>query len=273
KEIVDSGFTSWIRNKRLVVINEIYPGRNPGRSKKMYDALKDKITDPHVDVNEKYLKPHTISNHANFIAFSNSTQALHLDDDDRRWFGPEVTEDPRNKKYWDDFYAWWKNGDGIGIICGWLLKLAENPANLVDVGERAPASDAKKEIVVDSMSDGERIAFDFGEHVVELNTESETRPAEKVQKIVLSIDDVRDWVATQLQISRTDQSLDKAYVIRRALVRAGLKEPKLARGEVQRRYKIEGSKSYVVANFEIAPKTEWPDLKEHYRTAEAVARM
>jgi Family of unknown function (DUF5906) len=272
KEIVNSGFTSWIRNKRLVVINEIYPGR----SRKMYDVLKEKVTDPHVDVNEKYLKPHTISNYAHFLGNSNSTQALHLDDDDRRWAVPGVTENPRNKEYWDGFYAWWKNSDGLGIILAWLLKLAENPANIVETGEHAPMSAAKEQIVADSMSDGERIAFDFGEHVAELNTKSKTRPEEKLQNIVLSVDDVRDFVATQLQIHREDLRLASPLAIRRALVRAGLREPKLAKGEKRKRFSIAargGRMSYVVANFEIAAGAKWEHIEKHYQNADRAAAM
>jgi hypothetical protein len=261
KEIVNSGFTSWIRNKRLVVINEIYPGR----SSKMYDVTKEKVTDPHVDVNEKYLKPHTISNHAHFLGNSNSTQALHLDDADRRWAVPGITENLRNRAYWNGFYAWWKNGDGLGIIYGWLLKRAEKEANLIETGEHAPMSAAKEEIVTDSMSDGERIAFDFGEHVAELNT-----------KIVLSVDDVRDFVATRLQIHREDRSLASPLAIRRTLVRAGLREPKLARGEKRKRFPIAahgGRKSYIVANFNIEPGTKWEDIKGYYENADRAARM
>jgi hypothetical protein len=275
KEIVDSGFTSWIRNKRLVIINEIYPGRSKN-SRKMYDVLKERVTDPHVDVNEKYLKPHTISNHAHFLAFSNSTQALHLDDDDRRWFVPEVTETLRNKEYWDGFYAWWKNGDGLGIIYGWLLKLVEDPAYVVSTGERAPSSAAKKEMIADLMSDGERIAFDHGEHVAELNTESETRPPEKLKKIVHAVDDVRDWVATRLQMSREDPRLPSPLAIRRALVRAGLREPKLAKGEKRKRFPIAalgGRKCFIVANFAIAAGAKWDDLREFYTNADGAARV
>jgi hypothetical protein len=257
--ILKSGFTSWIRNKRLVVMNEIFPGR----SRKMYDVLKDKVTDPHVDVNEKYLKPHTISNYAHFFALSNFLLALHLDDADSRWYVPTVTEELRDKKYWDGFYDWWLRGDGLGIILAFLLKRAENPANLIAAGERAPASAAKEAMITESMSEGERITLDFGEHVV------------KLEKIVLAVDDVRDWVAARLQISREDKKLPSALKIRRALVRAGLREPGLARGEVRHRYKIGGlrAKSYVVANFEIEPGSKWEDIRDHYKVPDSVVRM
>ena len=256
-------FSSWIRNKRLVVISEIFAGRN---SRKMYHALQEKVTDEHVDVNEKYLKPHTISNHANFIIGSNDMRALHLDDNDRRWGVPEVTDDTMGKAYWDYFYAWWKYGDGLGIILAWLLRRAENPKNIVATGERAPSSDAKKEIVEESMSDAERIAFDLGGHVAEL----------KLKKIVLAVDDVRGFAAACLQIHREDPKLASPLAIRRALVRAGLKEPKLARGETRKRFPIAalgGRKSYVVANFEIAPGTKWEGIKDFYQNADQAARM
>jgi hypothetical protein len=269
--ILKSGFTSWMANKRLVIINEIYPGR----SRKMYDALKEKVTDPHVDVNEKYLKPHTISNYAHFFGCSNDRGALHLDDTDRRWFVPGVAENAKTKAYWDGFHVWLR-GDGIGSILAWLLKRAEKEANIVGPGEHAPTSAAKEEIVSDSMSDGERIALDFGEHVVELNTKSETRPAEKLEKIVLSVDDVRDFVATKLQVHREDDRLVSPLAIRRILARAGLREPKLAKGEKRKRFPITargGRRSYVLANFEIAAGAKWEGLKGVYRTPDEVAKM
>jgi hypothetical protein len=225
-------------------------------------------------VNEKYLKPHTISNYAHFLAFSNDLGALHLDDADRRWAVPGVTEDPRNKAYWDEFYAWWQNRDGLGIILAWLLKRAENPANIVGTGERAPTSAAKKEMIAESMSDGARIAFDFGEVVVGMNAPEKDRPEKELKKVLLAVDDVRDWVASRLQISKNDRDLDKPRVIRRALVRAGLQEPRLARGETRtRRFLVAADRkamSYVVANFEIEAGAEWKDLKEFYKVPDAI---
>jgi hypothetical protein len=270
--ILNSKFNDWIANKRLVVISEIYAGRG----RKMYDALKDKVTDAHVEVNEKYLKSYKIENYAHFLALSNYHQALHLDDEDRRWLVPKVTENPRDEAYWNGFYAWLR-GDGLGIILDYLKKLAEDPAFVVGTGERAPASAAKEEIIVDSMSDGERIAFDHGEHVVELNTASETRPEKKpLHKIVHAVDDVRDFVATQLRIGPDDRRLASPLAIRRALVRAGLREPKLARGEKRKRFSIarrSGKKSYIVANFEIAAGAKWEDIERYYRNADEVAAM
>src|SRR5262249_42858477 len=123
----------------------------------------------------------------------------------------------------------------------------------------------------------ERIAFDHGEHVAELNTESEARPAEKpLRKIVHAVDDVRDWVATRLQVSREDTRLPSPLAIRRALVRAGLREPKLAKGDKRKRFPIAalgGRKCFIVANFAIAAGAKWDDLREFYRNADEAARM
>jgi hypothetical protein len=262
-EIVDSGFTHWIAHKRLAVIHEIYSGKD----RKAYDKLKDKITETFIDVNEKYLKPYTVSNYVHAYACSNSLLALHIDDKDRRWFVPTVTEELKDNAYWNDLHEWLR-GDGLGIIYGYFLKLAKDEANLVGTGERAPSSAAKNEMIAESMSPSERIAFDLGEVIVGMNTLEEDRPEKKLEKILVAVDDVRDWVAARLGISKTDRLLDKPYMIRRALVRAGMKEPTRAPRQTRTpRFLVDpGQKKvcYVVANFPIPPGATWEELKEHY---------
>ena len=74
KTIVQSEFTEWVAQKRLVVVNEIYSGN----SWKAYNQLKTYITDKAVNVNVKYQRPYTIDNWIHIIAMSNSLRALRM---------------------------------------------------------------------------------------------------------------------------------------------------------------------------------------------------
>jgi hypothetical protein len=47
------------------------------------------------------------------IACSNSEAALHLDDEDRRWFVPTVAETLKPPEWWQAFYSWFE-GEGAG---------------------------------------------------------------------------------------------------------------------------------------------------------------
>jgi hypothetical protein len=257
--ISDSRFTSWIAHKRLAVVHEIYSGH----SRKTYDRLKDKITDASVDVDEKFIKPYTIENYLHIVASSNSMQALYLDDADRRWLVPRVTEALRDKKYWDDMHEWLR-GDGLGIILHHLNQLAENPAMIVGTGEHAPMTDAKGEVIAESRSVGEQIAFHLGEIA-----------KEKPNKVVFAVEDVRLFVADQRRLVIDDPRLERPLALRHMLLRAGMQEPAVAPDGRRRRYKVnlgsEGGKdhrlTYVVANFEIAPNTPWEKLEPHLERA------
>lgn len=154
KQIVNSEFNGWIGRKRLVVVGEIYSGH----SWQAYNNLKAKITDKHIDVNEKFEKPYTIENWAHIVACSNSMRALKVERDDRRWFYPKVTEHRWSKQQFGEFYSWLQSG-GLGIIRHWAIHYGD----YVDQGDDAPMTDQKKELIAESMTDGQKEAIVVGE--------------------------------------------------------------------------------------------------------------
>jgi hypothetical protein len=253
--IVDNQFTGWIARKRLSIVHEIYSGQ----SRKGYDRLKDKITDDTVTVNEKYIPAHVIRSWAHILACSNSLRPIHLDDVDRRWLVPTVTEELREQRYWEELYDWLA-GDGLGVTLNHLVELAKDPSYLVSTSEHAPMTSAKEQVIADSRSIGEQIAHDLGEMV-----------AQKSEKIVLTVEEVRMFVAVKRGlVSLNDHKLEKAYTLRRALLKAGLREPRVAAGERPKRYKVnlamqgwDTHKTYVAANFEIELGAEWDDIKQY----------
>jgi hypothetical protein len=158
-DIVDSQFNGWMANKRLIVINEIYSGH----SFKAYNLLKTYITDNSIQVNEKFQRSYLVDNWVHIFACSNSAKALKLDDNDRRWFVPEVNEERWEKGKFDKLYSWLRSG-GLGIIKHW----AQGYNNIVARGERAPMTGRKQEFIEDSRSDAEKELIELGRNLVQL---------------------------------------------------------------------------------------------------------
>lgn len=147
EQTIAGEFNSWIARKRLVVVNEVYQGK----SWKMFTKLKDMITEPTITLRKMFHDPVDISNWAHFLMFSNSFDALKIDDRDRRIFVPEVTEERWGDDRFTDFYEWLDSG-GYSIIANWAL----NFGDYVKKGEKAPDTERKREIVVQSLSDNEQ---------------------------------------------------------------------------------------------------------------------
>jgi hypothetical protein len=190
--IVGSDFNGYVARKRLVVVNEIYSGK----SRRGYDVLKDKITDKFVDVNEKYLPAYTIENWAHFIACSNSLRAIHLDDDDRRFLVPRVTELLRPPEYWNTLHTW-LGGDGPGIVVYWLgEKLDADSGFAVGPGEHAPTTARKEEVIADTRSPGQQFAYDLAAIARDLKALNPATNKDEPARAVLAVHDVRHWSRT-----------------------------------------------------------------------------
>ena len=71
-----------------------------------YNKLKDLITEPTLYIKKKFLDPYDIDNLPSRARVQQQLRALKLDDKDRRWFAPEVTEELREP------------GFGTGIMTG-----------------------------------------------------------------------------------------------------------------------------------------------------------
>jgi len=152
--IVESQFTGWLANKRLVVVNEIYSGH----SWKAYNKLKSLITDTHVEVNIKHLPAYSIENWTHFFASSNSLTALKLEKGERRWFIPKVTETSWEPGQFVRLRQWLKAG-GYGKIMAW----AQGFGDYVRPGEHPPQSVPKQEMIEASYTDSELLCRQVAE--------------------------------------------------------------------------------------------------------------
>ena len=143
EQVIGGEFNSWIAQKRLVVVNEVYQGQ----SWRMFTKLKDMITEPSITLRKMHRDPVDISNWAHFLMFSNSLAALKIDAQDRRIFAPTVTEERWGDDKWDYFHDWLASG-GYSIIAQWCL----NFGDYVYRGERAPETERKRDMIEASVS-------------------------------------------------------------------------------------------------------------------------
>lgn len=212
---ITSAFNDWVANKRLVIVNEIYSGA----SWKAYHSLKSTITDKDVTVNQKYMRPYVIENWCHIIACSNSMRALKMENDDRRWFYPEVTERPWPREKFTQFRLWLESG-GLSIIRHW----AQAYGDYVSPSDRAPMTSRKKEMIEGSRSEAQKEAAAVGEAIIDM----------KVPVAVL-LKDVVEWCRQNSQ----GRVFDTDYELRRAMVDIGMVV-------FEKRIKVAGRLQYVI---------------------------
>lgn len=223
-DIVGS-FNDWVAHKRLAIVNEIYSGS----SWKAYHSLKSVITDKDISVNRKYVRQYTIENWCHVLASSNSMRALKMENDDRRWFYPEVTEVPWPKAKFDALRRW-LNGGGLSIVKAW----AESYGDYVSISERAPMTDRKREMIEGSRSEAQQEAAALAEALKGIG-----RPG------ALLIKDVVGHVRASAQ----GKVFDSDYELRRAMLDCGLTA-------WQKRIKVGGRLQYAVINDELLALTQ-----------------
>ena len=217
ERMIISEFNSWAGFKRLVVISEIYQGN----AWKAYNILKSLITDKCIEVNEKHKAPVTLNNWAHIAACSNSLRALKIDQDDRRWLVPQITETPWQQKQFEEFYSWLQ-GAGLGAIKSW----AESYGDYVKPGEQAPMSEPKKQMIHESRSQFVQDAITLLEPY-----KDDSNPR------VVSIEQLKEAVSRNKRETCYDRPLD----FKRALVAEGW-------FELKGRYHVKGKRYYVVVN-------------------------
>jgi hypothetical protein len=191
EDIVNSPFNAWIANKRLIIIGEIYSGH----SWKAYNKLKSYITDKDIEFNQKYMRAYRVDNWAHILASSNSRKALKMEEKDRRWFYPEVTEFRWSRPKFGELNEWLQSG-GLSIIKHW----AESFSDYVMVGERAPDTALKIQMIKDSRSPAQQEVADLCEAIIE-----DKAP------VVLPMKEVSAWIRAKFgKVFDSDSELRKA---------------------------------------------------------------
>jgi hypothetical protein len=121
-------------------------------------------------------------------------------------------------------------------------------------GEWPPKSATKDEIIASSRGPGRQLCYDIVAQLIAFMGNGQC---------VLSVQDVRAWVAHQRGLDLRHGQLESLKLLRGALMAAGLKSPKA-------RFRIDGILTNVVANFVIPEDAGWAQLKDRYKTVEAL---
>lgn len=143
-EMMHDTFTEWQKNTQFVVVEEIMAR---GRMELM-NKLKPLITQPTVNIQEKFKPTYEQKSRYNFLFLTNHSDALILDATDRRYcilasnFGPH----PDGRVYYDRLFSW--TSDNAASILGHLL--ARNLAGFAPHGH-APMTAGKREMIEESM--------------------------------------------------------------------------------------------------------------------------
>lgn len=148
---IESSFNSWVVNKRLVAMDEVYAGQ----SWNSYNKFKSLVTDEWVTINTKNVKEYKTRNWVQFLLASNSREALKIEDKDRRWFIPTITEKINNPEFYDELQQWIVGG-GPSYLAHELLKVNDH----ITESEKPPETEAKNALKHQSISGGQHMVYD-----------------------------------------------------------------------------------------------------------------
>jgi len=155
-----SSFNAWVRNKLLIIVNEINMKMNNGKA--LIEILKPYVTDNRIEIEGKGINQRMTDNYANWLFFTNFKDAVPIHANGRRWsiFYSSIQNKQdlinlgMNDEYFIDFHRWLKQEDGYAIVTNWLLnyKIKEG-----DIPQRAPETSSHREALRLSRSPAEII--------------------------------------------------------------------------------------------------------------------
>lgn len=243
REITQSPFNSWIGGKRLVVVDEVYAGH----SAELANTIKPIITGDKVPVNRKFKEPYEVSNHAHFLLMSNSRLPLFLEEEDRRWLIPEVTEAKKPDDYWSDLHRWLRNG-GYGIIAHWAeCFVRAKKRGAARTGSHAPGTEAKARMIEASRSGAEKQLRELSEYLIAIGSGASP------QRVILPVSVLMEWFRNREHLSPSDRKISERAVLE--MLSASLR---ICAGD--QRCDLGGRKITAIINFEKRPEDKWPAL-------------
>ncbi|MQW64884.1 hypothetical protein GHK33_20255, partial [Sinorhizobium meliloti] len=153
-EEVTSRWTAWMEGAQLAVIEELM---TLGR-REVANRLKPAITDTTLRIEGKGLPLYSIPNYLNFICFTNHSDALPIENGDRRWlvvFSPAKKREP---SYYGRLFRFLEDG-GAAHVKHWLMsrEVKLDPCGV------APWTAGKSEMLESSRGDAEHYLLDLFE--------------------------------------------------------------------------------------------------------------
>jgi hypothetical protein len=121
-------FNEWAANRQFVMGDEIAGG---DKKRDVADEIKSLFTHPTISINEKFKPKYDVPDCINYYFTSNHSNAFFIEDTDRRFFVHDVSVQPLELKFYQDYVDWLENG-GASALFYYLLHL--------DLGDFKPAA-------------------------------------------------------------------------------------------------------------------------------------
>ncbi len=113
---LERDFNSWLADKQFILAEEI-----TGNDARRYvSKLKHLVTGRSIHINKKGIEPFDYPNKANFLFTSNYSNALYVDEDDRRYFVWELTT-KLPIVWWQRYSEWLYKKNGAAHLHQWFI--------------------------------------------------------------------------------------------------------------------------------------------------------
>lgn len=162
EELTGSGstFNGWMRNKLLIIVNEI----KVDEQRALVEILKPMITDRRLEVQSKGVDQEMEDSATNWLFFSNFKNAIPVNKNGRRYAvffsalqnRDDLTEAGFNDAHFDRMFRWLRNG-GSEIMADYFLN---HPVELGGCGGTAPDTSSMSEAINLTRSPLERVICD-----------------------------------------------------------------------------------------------------------------
>ena len=166
------------------------------------EKLKSIVTETSGSINRKYGKKEFRQIFCNVIAFSNHTDALKIDENDRRWWVIKTKVSPKEPKYYSELFQWLET-DGPAEFLQYLKNMDLSD---FDYAAPPPVTKAKIEMIEESRSEVETCIRDAHEMKTGV-----------FEHDIVSTEIVTIWVQNQLGVDRLSWQDKKTigYVLKR----------------------------------------------------------
>lgn len=143
-DILGGTFSDVIGETWWLYLEELRAGSTKVERVAVANKIKTWVTDPRMTVHPKGLKPYDTRNRLQITATSNFADAIHIDNNDRRWAIIQMLDKPLTEAESRDVYAFLLSDRAAGVL-KYMFQREDisgfNPAG------RAPFSDAKKAMI------------------------------------------------------------------------------------------------------------------------------
>lgn len=143
--VLRSNFNDTVGETWWLYLEELRSGHTKAERVEITNRIKSWVTDDSIEIHPKGLKPFDIRNRLQITATSNFDDALHIDNNDRRWAVCEMEEYDRNGGAWGDVYKFLNDTERAAGVLHYIFRNVNitgfNP------NARAPTTAAKKVMI------------------------------------------------------------------------------------------------------------------------------